>query len=192
MSLPKIDAPIFETILPSTGEKVHFRPFTVKEEKILLIAKEAADEEQNILAMKQILNNCVLDKNIDDMAAFDAEYLLVAMRSKSVNNIVEFTIEDPDTHEEVSLKLDLSNVKIQQDPLHSKIIPLNKDYKMYMKYPNFDMFLSFFRDENLDNPLMYYDTMVSCIDKVVSEETVYSFADFSKEEIDKFFKENDM
>lgn len=188
MQLPKIDLPIYEMILPSTGEKIKFRSFTVKEEKILLIAKESKDSDQNMLAIKQILNNCLIDKKVEDLAIFDIEYLLLMIRGKSVNNTAEFIIVDPETSEEVKLKMNIDNVSINKDPRHSNKIQLNDDYIMFMKYPNIEMFKAFFDSEKIKDPLVYYDVMVSCIDKIVSEETVYKFSDFSKEEIDNFME----
>lgn len=188
MQLPKIDLPIYEMILPSTGEKIKFRSFTVKEEKILLIAKESKDSDQNMLAIKQILNNCLIDKKVEDLSIFDIEYLLLMIRGKSVNNTAEFIIVDPETSEEVKLKMIIDNVTINRDPRHSNKIQLNDEYIMFMKYPNIEMFKAFFDSEKIKDPLVYYDVMVSCIDKIVSEENVYKFSDFSKEEIDNFME----
>jgi len=188
MQLPKIDLPIYEMILPSTGEKIKFRSFTVKEEKILLIAKESKDSDQNMLAIKQILNNCLIDKKVEDLSIFDIEYLLLMIRGKSVNNTAEFIIVDPETSEEVKLKMNIDNVTINRDPRHSNKIQLNDEYIMFMKYPNIEMFKAFFDSEKIKDPLVYYDVMVSCIDKIVSEENVYKFSDFSKEEIDNFME----
>ena len=98
-TLPKIQNPIFELELPSTGEKVKYRAFTVKEEKILLIAQESNDIDQSILSIKQVVNNCLIDKSIDDLSMFDLEYVLLTLRSKSVDNAVMFAIKDPDTGE---------------------------------------------------------------------------------------------
>ena len=186
MKLPKIDLPIYEMTVPSTSEKVKFRPFTVKEEKILLTAKESNDSNQNLLAVKQVLNNCLINKDIEDLAIFDIEYLLLMIRGKSINNIIEFVIEDPETNEEIKLMLNVDDVKIEKDDKHTNIIKLNNEYMMYMKYPNIDMFKAFFSNKDADDPMVYYEIMISCIDKVVSSEEMYKFSEFSREEIDKF------
>lgn len=186
MPLPKIDLPIHELNLPSTGEKVRYRAFTVKEEKLMLIAKESNDTAQIVLAVHQVLNNCLIDKTIDDLAVFDIEYLLVLIRSKSINNVIDFVINDPETDEEIKLKLDLDTIKVIKSDGHTNKIKLNNDYTIFMKYPGFDLFSVFSDEEKIKDPLVYYDVMVSCIDKVVSEETVYKFSDFSKKEIDDF------
>lgn len=186
MKLPKIDLPIYEMTVPSTSEKVKFRPFTVKEEKILLTAKESNDSNQNLLAVKQVLNNCLINKDIEDLAIFDIEYLLLMIRGKSINNIIEFVIEDPETNEEIKLMLNVEDVKIEKDDKHTNIIKLNNEYMMYMKYPNIDMFKAFFSNKDADDPMVYYEIMISCIDKVVSSEEMYKFSEFSREEINKF------
>lgn len=188
MKLPVIDLPIYETTLPSSGEKVKFRAFTVKEEKIMLIAKESQEPEQIVLSIKQVIGNCLIDKNIDDLAVFDLEYILLMIRSKSVSNVVDFIITDPDTGEEVKLKLNIDDVKIIRDEKHTDKIKLNDDYTMFMKYPNYDLYMSTVKNMIEKDPMVYYDIMISCIDKVVSTDEVYKFSDFSKEEIDQFIE----
>lgn len=190
MKLPKIDLPIYEAVLPSTGKKVKYRAFTVKEEKIMLIAKESQDPEQIVLAIKQILGNCLIDKDVEDLASFDLEYLLLMIRSKSVSNVVDFVITDPDTGEEINLKMSIDDVKVIRDDKHTNKIKLNDEYTMYMKYPNYDLYTASIKNTS-DDTLAYYDIMVSCIDKVVSKDTVYIFNEFSKEEIDGFMENLD-
>ena len=112
MALPKIDLPIFELILPSTKKPIKYRPFTVKEEKILLVAQEAGDAEQEMLAARQIVGNCLIDGDVDTFAMFDLEFMLLNLRARSVENNVEFTIKDPETDETVNLNLDLEKVKV--------------------------------------------------------------------------------
>lgn len=188
MKLPKIDLPIYEAVLPSTGEKIRYRAFTVKEEKIMLIAKESSDVDQIVMAIKQVLNNCIINKNIDELAVFDIEYLLTMIRGKSVNNIIEFSIIDPDTQEEVKLTLDIENISIIRNDKHTNKIRVNGEYVLYMKYPNYDAYIVTFSKKAIDDPLAYYDVMVSCMDQLVSEDTVYKLSDFSREEVDQFIE----
>ena len=189
MELPKIDLPIYEIILPSNNEKVKYRPFTVKEEKVFLIAKESKDTDQNILSIKQVLNNCLIDKSIDDLAIFDIEYLLLAIRGKSVNNTADFIITDPETFEEVKLKLDVNDVQVKRDPTHSNKIRLNDEYTLFMKYPNIDLFKILTSGIKAKDPLVYYNIMLSCMEKIASSEAIYHFKDFTAEEIDKFIED---
>ena len=191
MSLPRITHTLYETILPSTNKKIKYRAFTVKEEKIMLIAKESRDSEQITLAIKQILTNCLIDVDIDSLAIFDVEYMLNAIRSKSVGNIVEFVILDPETEEEVKLTMDLDKVVISKSPEHTNKIKVNDEYTLFMRYPNYDTYLVTFKNEKPQDPLMYYDTMLSCFDRLVSKDAVYKFSDFSKEEVDQFVEDLD-
>ena len=188
MKLPVIDLPIYEAVLPSTGERVKFRAFTVKEEKIMLIAKESQEPEQIVLSIKQVIGNCLIGKNIDELAVFDLEYILLMIRSKSVSNVVDFVVNDPVTDEEIKLKLNIDDVKIIRDERHSDKIKLNDQYTMFMKYPNYDLYMSTVKNMINKDPMVYYDIMISCIDKVASADEVYKFSDFSKEEIDQFIE----
>ena len=185
MALPKIDLPIYTFKLPSTGENVKFRPFTVKEEKILLTAQESDDPEQIMLSIKQILNNCLLEKDIDSLAVFDIEYLLITLRSKSVDNKVEFVITDPDTQEKIKLELDLGSVKIEKDPNHTNKIKLSDVYTLFLKYPTIDNFAIIALKEKQTSEDSY-NVMIACLDKLASDEDVFNFKDFSKKEIDDF------
>ena len=185
MALPKIDLPVFELELPSTGEKVKYRPFTVKEEKILLVAQEAEDPGQEVLAAKQIINNCLIDKDVEELAMFDAEYILINLRGKSVENNATFTIKDPDTEEDIQLVLDIDTIKIEKNEKHTNKIKINDDYTLFLKYPTLNEFVKMFDYDNGD-PLADYFIMISCLDKIASDDEVYKFSDYSQEEIDAF------
>lgn len=188
MGLPKIDQPLFEITVPSTGKKAKYRPFTVKEEKILLIAQESKDMDQIILAVKQIINNCIHDIEVDDMPIFDLEYLLMNIRAKSVNNEVSFTIEDPDTKEQVELHVDINDIKMKHDPDHTKKVVLNDDYYMMMRYPTINEISGLFIQEGETEAESSFNTMISCIETLVNIETdeMYQFSDFSSEEVTDF------
>jgi len=185
MSLPRIDLPIYEVELPSTGKKIKYKPFTVKEEKILLTAQETEDPKQIILSIKQILNNCLMDVDIDKLAIFDFEYLLIVLRSKSVDNIVEFEIKDPDTDETVKLGIDISKVKVEKNENHTNRIEI-APYSLFLKYPNIDEIETLFKKEENQSVNDSYDVLISCLDKLILEDSVYVFKDFSKKEIDEF------
>jgi hypothetical protein len=185
MSLPKIDMPTFEMVLPSSNETVKYRPFTVKEEKILLIAQEGDDIKSAINAVKQVVNNCLVEVDIEKFAMFDLEYILLLLRSKSVDNNVKFAIRDPDTDETVELELNLDDVKVTTVDEHTNKIRVNEEYTMFLRYPTINQFVEFIEGDQED-PLVTYNIMVSCLDKVASENEVFHFKDFSREEIDKF------
>lgn len=183
-SLPKIKLPLFDLEVPSTKQKVKFRPFTVKEEKILLIAQEANDIQQVILSIKQIINNCVEGLDVDKLAIFDLEYLLISIRSKSVNNLFEFQITDPDTNEKIPVEVDVSELKLLIPEGHSNTISINKDTFLIMKYPTLDEVQLI--AESAQNQANIFDVMISCIEKIVQDDSVYLVKDFSTEEINGF------
>lgn len=186
MALPKIDLPIFESTLPSNGEKVKYRPFTVKEEKILLVAQESKDPEQEILAAKQIVNNCLIDKNVETIAMFDLEYILLSLRAKSVDNNIRFSIKDPDTEEIVDLALDIEDgISLTRFDEHTNEIQINDEYMLYLKYPTIDQFVKIVQMD-AEDALVTYNVMISCLDKLASDDEVHNFIDYSQEDIDAF------
>ena len=187
MPLPKIDQPLFELTIPSNGETVKFRPFTVKEEKILLIAQESNDIDQVVLSIKQILTNCIQDYNIDKLAVFDLEYILIQIRSKAVNNLLKFRVSDPDTEEMVDLELDIDEIEIVRNEDHKKIIRVTDTISLSMKYPSID-FIKVLRqgEDSEDQSAALFDLMRDCIDTVVEGESVYKISEFTVEEVTDF------
>lgn len=187
MALPKIDLPIFEAELPSTGELIKYRPFTVKEEKILLVAQESEEAMQQIIAIKQVVNNCLIDKDASELPMFDMEYIILLLRARSVNNTVKFNIMDPDTEENIELELDIDKVKVTKEENHINKVMINDDYALILKYPSIDEFIKITQFDTND-PLASYVIMVSCLDKVVSEDEVHDFKDYTAKEIDDFME----
>lgn len=185
MPLPKIDMPLYDLTIPSNGEKVKYRPFTVKEEKIMLMARESEDPKEIILAIKQIVNNCLVGADINDLALFDLEYIILNIRSRSVDNVIKFEITDPDTEQQVPVELDLKNVEIQRDEEHDNVIKISDNYILYLKYPHIDDFFELMMDENASQEKQF-EVLISCMDKLASDEEVYNFKDFSKQEVDEF------
>lgn len=188
MSLPKIEKPIYETEIPSTSRKVKYTPFSVKEEKILLTAQESKDTSQIILSIMQILNNCVFDIDVNNLSIFDIEFLLIMLRSKSVDNIVEFEIKDPDTDEKIKLSANLSEVVISRDSNHTNRVDINDKYVLFLKYPGINEFKGLIKeDKDTISANESYNLLFSCLDKLVSVDgDVYKFSDFSKAEIEDF------
>lgn len=185
MALPKIDLPIFEMILPSSGNPIKYRPFTVKEEKILLVAQESKEATQEIMAVKQIVNNCLPEIDVETLPMFDLEYVMLVLRSRSVDNTVDFSIEDPDTKESVKLTLNIEEVSVNTSENHTKEIRLNDDYMLYLKYPTINEFIRIMQLDP-DDPLVNYFMMISCLEKIASEDEVHFFKDYSDEETDAF------
>jgi len=185
MGLPKIEMPLFETKLFSTGKIVKFRPFTVKEEKILLIAQEANDVDQTLLAIRQIISNCVYDLDVEQLPMFDMEYLMLQLRAKSVNNVITFNITDPDTQKPVEIELDLDTINLTLDDRHSKEITIKDDMHLMMRYPRINE-VSLFKGYEGDEVNTLFNIMISCIDCVVVGDTISRMEDFTPQEIQDF------
>jgi len=183
MPLPKLVAPTYELQLPSTGETIKYRPFLVKEEKILLMAMETEDEKQMTNAVKTILKNCIQSKvKVDELAIFDIEFLFLNIRAKSVGEEIEINVTCPDDGEtEVSVNINVEDIKVQKEEGHDKIISLNDTISIVMKYPSMDMFVK----NNLSSGAKtedVFDIACSCIDQVVEGEEVFEFKNFTKKE----------
>jgi hypothetical protein len=186
MGLPKIDLPMFETKLVSTGrKKIKYRPFTVKEEKILLIAQESNDIEQVIIAMKQIIGNCCSDIDPEQLPMFDVEYLLMQIRGKSVNNVIEFKITDPETEKQVDISLDVDEIKIVKPKGHNNQIEIKENTYVVMRYPTINQVTDLLNPDQ-DETTNTLDIMIHCIDSVVDGDVVYDLDDFTKEEVVEF------
>ena len=180
MALPKIDLPLFEMTLPTSQKTVKYRQYTVKEEKILLVANESKDAMQEILALKQVVNNCLVDANVEEFPMVDLEYAYLMLRSKSVDNSLDFNIKDPETDEEIALKLNIEDIifNVGDDFEESSKIKLNDDYTLFLKLPNIDNFVKIIEMDPSD-PLVNYFILVSCLDKVASEDEIHEFKNYT-------------
>ena len=187
MPLPKIVTPTYELRLPSTDQLIKYRPFLVKEEKVLLMAMESEDENQMINAVKTILKNCIVSKiKVDDLAVFDIEYLFLNIRAKSVGEQIDLNITCPDDGETtVPLELNVEDIKVQKSEDHSRIISLNDTISVVMKYPSMEMFVKTNFTANAKTEDVF-EIAASCIEQVVEGEDVYETKSFSKKEINEF------
>lgn len=186
MGLPKLDQPLFPITIPSTNKKTTFRPFTVKEEKILLIAQESKDTDHLTVAIKQLIENCVSGVKVDALTVFDLEYLLLKIRAKSADNIVKFSFVDDETEEKVLVELDLDKIEVQKNPKHNKVLDLTDNIKLVMKYPDIS-FISKQKEYPTESEKAFA-IMTSCIDSVVQGEEVYKMNDFSEEDQQEFIE----
>lgn len=192
MTLPKIDKPTFEMTIPSSKKTVTFRPFLVKEEKILLIAQQSDDDKDIIRALSQILNNCILDEsfNVSSLTTFDLEYMFLKLRAKSVNNIVTLQYQDNDDEKIYTFNINLDDVEVQYQEDHSNIIKIDDKIGIIMKYPSITI------AENVPtsgDPIETMDYLVlSCIDKVYSEEEIYDNTSYTPEELKEFIDSLDV
>jgi len=185
MSLPKIEYPIFKIKIPSTRKETRFRPFLVKEEKILLIAKTSEQENDMLLAIKQVVNNCALDEiNIDKMSLFDVEYLFLRIRAQSVNNIVSVTYRDNEDSTDYDFEIDLNDVEVKFPLNLEKKIKLTEKSGIIMKYPE----ASLYDDKEFLNSgeEAFYQLVLRCIEKFYDEETVYDVKNYTFKEVEEF------
>jgi hypothetical protein len=186
MKLPKIDKPVFELLVPSQKKKVMCRPYVCKEEKILLIAQESGEEKDIVLALKQVLNNCIIDESfdIDSITTFDLEYMFLKLRAKSVNNIVSIKYRDQDDDEVYEFQVNLDSVEmLDVGKLKDKIM-INETTGMQMKYPS----ITIIEDApSATTQAELIDYLVkSCIKSIFDEENVYPVEDVSPEELQTF------
>jgi len=190
MPLPKIATPTYELELPSTGETIQFRPFLVKEEKLLVIAMESEDNKQITNALKSVIKNCIHTKGIkvETLPTFDIEYLFLNIRGKSVGEEVEVNIICPDDGEtEVLTKISLEDIKVQKSDDHTNKIKISDDLMMEMKYPSLDQFIQNNFDPGNKNVMeQSFEMISSCIDKIYSEDDVWAAGDCTKKEISDF------
>ena len=192
MPLPKISTPTYELELPSNGKKIKYRPFLVREEKILIIAMESEDNKQITNAVKEVISNCILTRSVkvDQLSTFDIEYLFLNIRGKSVGEEVEVLITCPDDGvTQVPVAINLDDIKVETVENHSRDITLDSDLILRMKYPSMEEFIknNFSAEElNLDNT---FDLISSCIEQVYSEEESWSASDCSKKELREFLEQ---
>lgn len=185
MPLPKIDQPLFDMVIPSTGKKVAFRPFLVREEKILLIAQQSGNDSEIIRAIKQILNNCFADDiDLNTFAIFDLEYAFLKLRAKSVNNVVKLSYRDTEDDEVYNFELDLDTIEIEMPKTINSKIEITKDVGMTMKYPSASITDRMKEFDNEVDLMTFF--IVNCVDTIYDDENVYVADDFSEEEISEF------
>ena len=190
MPLPKIATPTYEMVLPSSDRKIKYRPFLVKEEKILIIAMESEDMKQITNAIKSVINNCILSRGIkvEKLSTFDIEYLFLNIRGKSVGEHVEVIVTCPDDGKtQVPVVIPLDEIEIKRDPKHNKDIKLDDKLTMRMKYPSMSEFVK--TNFNLDDDITVeqsFDLIISCIDQIYNEEESWNASDCTKKEMTDF------
>ena len=193
MPLPKIATPTYELELPSTGASIQYRPFLVKEEKVLVIALESEDNKQITTAIKAVLKNCIITKGIkvERLPTFDIEYLFLNIRGKSVGEQIEVMVTCPDDKKtKVPTSINIDSIKVQIDDKHSKDIVLDDQYTLRMKYPSLSEFIknnfANIDDINVDDT---FELIASCIEQVYSEEESFAASDCTKKELSQFLEQ---
>ena len=193
MPLPTIVTPTYELELPSSGKKIKYRPFLVKEEKLLVLALESEDTKQITTSIKTVLKNCIETRGVkvESLPTFDIEYLFLHIRGKSVGEEIEVNLICPDDGEtNVPVTINIDDIKVQKDKSHTKKIKLDSKLMMEMKYPSLEEFIknNFDFSDSLDMDSSF-DLIASCIDKIYNEEEVWSTADCTKKEVKDFLEQ---
>ena len=190
MPLPTIATPTYELELPSSGKTIKYRPFLVKEEKLLVLALESEDTKEISNAIKAVLKSCIQTRGVkvEQLPTFDIEFLFLHIRGKSVGEELEVSLIAPDDGvTAVPVKINIDDIKIKREEGHDKQIKLDDNLMMEMKYPSLEQFIKnnfdFDDDASIDKS---FEVIASCIDKIYNEEEVWSTSDCTKKELMDF------
>ncbi len=197
MALPKMNLPTFELTLPSTGKAVQYRPFLVKEQKLLLMALESQEQKEMLRAIKQIINNCAVDKiDVDELPMFDLEYFFVKLRAKSVGEIVELRLSHPnkknsegnECNQIVNFKLNLMDVEVQKEDQHSNKILLDETTKIgvCLKYPTMGLADKISVVGKQSQIEVILNLVADSIDYIYDAENVYPAKESTRKELLEF------
>lgn len=193
MPLPTIATPTYELELPSTGQTIKYRPFLVKEEKLLVLALESDSTKEISTAIKAVLKNCIQTKGIkiETLPTFDIEYLFLNIRGKSIGEEIEVNLIAPDDGTtSVPVKINIDDIKVQKKEEHNKTIKLDDSLMMEMKYPSLEQFIkSNFDFSNESGMDQSFELIATCIDKIYNEEEVWTTSDCTKKEITDFLEQ---
>jgi ribosome-associated translation inhibitor RaiA len=195
MPLPKINTPTYELVLPSNNKKVRYRPFLVREEKILVMALESEDMKQITSSIVQILSDCILTKgvNIEQLPSFDIEYLFLNIRAKSVGESVEVNITCPDDDKTtVEMEINIDSIKVRKTKGHKDIVKLDDNLSMKLKYPSMEQFMENnfdVNEETVDNVSKSLGMITTCIDMIYNDEESWDASESSKDELTEFIEQ---
>ena len=193
MPLPKIATPTYTLELPSLEKEVNYRPFLVKEEKLLVLALESEDNKQITTAIKTVIKSCISTKGIkvETLPTFDIEFLFLNIRGKSVGEELEVNIICPDDEEtQVPVTINLDDIGVQKNDTHSNQIKLDKDLMMELKYPSLEQFIKNNFDFDDANAMdQSFDLIAACIDKIYTADEVWAVADCTKKEVKEFLEQ---
>ena len=192
MPLPTIATPTYSLELPSTKKTVKYRPFLVKEEKLLVLALETEDQKEITNAVKSVIKNCIQTRGVkvETLPTFDIEYLFLNIRGKSVGEEVEVNIIAPDDGvTQIPVTIDLDEIKVVENPEHNRQIKLNDELIMEMRYPSLEQFIKNNFDVNDSNFDQSFELIASCVGKIYSDDEVWSTDDVSKKEVIDFLEQ---
>ena len=190
MPLPKISTPTYHLELPSSGKEIQYRPFLVREEKLLVLALESEDTKEITTAIKNVIRACIKNKDIkvEELPTFDIEYLFLNIRGKSVGEVIEVNILCPDDGETYAkTEIAIDEIEVQRNEKHTNKIKVDDELTMEMKYPSLDQFIKNNFDFNAENGLdQSFDLVAACIDRIYNEEEVWDSAETTKKEMIEF------
>ena len=190
MGLPTIAVPEYTLKIPSSGKEVKYRPFLVKEEKILLLAMESEKQEEIITATKTIIENCVYgDINIEEMPTFDIEYIFLQLRGKAKGEVIDLNYKCPKCELEIPIALNVDDIKVKETKEHTKDIKITEELGVMMKYPNMAVQTKI-ANASTDKPEIegLFETMTACIDYIYDKETTYPSKDHTQKEMNDFLE----
>ena len=193
MPLPTIATPTYELELPSTGKTIKYRPFLVKEEKLLVLALESEDNGQISTAIQAVLKSCIKSRGVkvEQLPTFDIEYLFLHIRGKSVGEEIEVNLICPDDNEtSIPVTINIDDIAVQKPKDHNKQIKLDKNLMMELKYPSLEQFVkNNFDFEGGSQVDQSFEVIAGCIDKIYTEEEVWSTSDCTKKEVTNFLEQ---
>ena len=189
MPLPKIATPTYELVIPSTKKKIKYRPFLVKEEKVLIIAMESEDSSTIASAVKDVISGCILTRGVkvEELSTFDIEYLFLNIRGKSVSEAVELVVtcgDDGTTQVPVSVFID--EIQVQMNENHKQDIQIDKDITIRMKYPSLDEFVKnnfVVQGDDVSEVEQSFEVIAACIEQIYTEEDAWASEDLTKKEL---------
>ena len=192
MPLPSLSVPTYETVLPSTGKNIKYRPFLVKEEKVLLLATESDDEKEVESAVKSILKSCILTRGvkIENLASFDLEYLFLKIRGVSAGEDIKMRVTCQDDNKTVvDVSINLDDINVFKPEGHSNKIMLNEDTGLIMKYPGVDQFINLtLLNKDLSDTSEIFELVAKCVDQVFQGEEVWETSDMKLKEVVEFLE----
>lgn len=186
MGLPLIQHPVFSLTLPSTQQKINFRPFLVKEEKILLIAQASGDQGDIVRAIKQVITNCITDEsiNVENFTTFDLEYFFIKLRAKSVQNIITLSYKDNDDGKIYDIEVDLNEVEVVTDKIANNKIETSPTSGIVLQYPRISIMSSV---ESINDPVEFnFAIMQACIESVYDGDSLYKTSNFTRDEVREY------
>ena len=194
MPLPKINTPTYELTLPSNNKKIKYRPFLVREEKILILALESSDAKQISSSIVEIMSDCIETKNVDitKLPSFDIEYLFLNIRAKSVGDTVDVIITCPDDNKTtVEATINIDDIKVKKTKGHKNVVKLDDTYSMKLKYPSMQQFIdaNFDSEQEINSVSQSLQMLSTCIDMIYDNEESWDAADSTPEELNEFIEQ---